>query len=714
MVTPNRPARQGAQCPPVADEEQQRVDDSRILIVEDEKIICLDLQRRLEKFGYNVAGVASTAQEAIDKAANLQPDIILMDIMLGEESDGIDAATEIKNLLGIPVIFLTAYADDKTLERAKAAEPFGYVLKPFKERELYTTIDIALYKSGVDKKLARQERWFSGILHGVADGIIATDTENRIEFMNPVAENLTGWTEENAKGRTLQEVFQVFDANSEIRLELPSGVSGGGRRGPLYFEDVFLTNKQGARIHINGTVAPIRADRDNYAGQAIAFRDVTALKRMSDTIVYQASHDALTGLINRDEFFSRLDDVTRATIQDGRSHTFAYIDLDQFKVINDVCGHYAGDELLRQVSQAIQDTLRSNFVIGRLGGDEFGVVLMDCPLDQAYDRTTDVLDAVRRKFIWHKHSFNVTASIGLVPVNEEQTDGYAILAAADDACYLAKEQGGNTVKIYETANYTFLKRRGEMQWISRLTHALEEDRFCLFYQPIVATNGAGPDKKEILLRLKEQDGSLADPSQFIPAAERYNLMPNIDRWVLKEVVDYAARQREILGESDTFCINISGASVADETFLDFAIQIFEQAEAVPSQICLEVTETAAIENLSRAVDFMNRLKSMGVTFALDDFGNGFSSFAYLKNLPVDYLKLDGSFVRSIDQDPIDRSMVEAVNRIGHVIGMQTIAEYVRNQEIQDIVEGFGVDYIQGFHIARPAPLPSLDEGEATG
>ncbi len=689
------------------------MDDSRILIVEDEKIICLDLQRRLEKFGYAVVGIAATADEAVAKATELRPDIILMDIMLGEDSDGIDAATQIKDLLAIPVIFLTAYADDKTLERAKAAEPFGYVLKPFKERELYTTIDIALYKSGVDKKLAQQERWFSGILHGVADGIIATDTDNIIEFMNPVAEKLTGWQEDLARGRNLKEVFQVYDAGSETRLELPDATTGNPR-GPLYFEDVFLTNKQGARIHVNGTVAPINVEKDLIRGQAIAFRDVTAIKRMSDTIVYQASHDTLTELKNRDEFFSRLHEVAQTTSEDGRRHTFVYIDLDQFKVINDVCGHYAGDELLRQVSQAICDTVGNEALIGRLGGDEFGVVLLDEPVQQVDERAKQILNAVRRKFIWHKHSFNVTASIGLVPINEDQTDGYAILAAADDAAYLAKEEGGSGIKIYENANYTFLKRRGEMQWISRLTTALEEDRFTLFFQPIVSTNGSKELKKEILLRLRALDGSLVDPGQFIPAAERYNLMASIDRWVLSAVVAYAAKQHEMTGERDNFCVNISGASVADETFLDFAVSLIEEWAPPAGSLCLEVTETAAIENLSSAVDFMKRLKKMGVTFALDDFGNGFSSFAYLKNLPVDYLKLDGSFVRGIDEEPIDRSMVEAVNRIGHVIGMKTIAEFVRNQKIQDIVEGFGVDFVQGYHIAKPAPLDDLDETSATG
>jgi EAL domain-containing protein (putative c-di-GMP-specific phosphodiesterase class I) len=205
-----------------------------------------------------------------------------------------------------------------------------------------------------------------------------------------------------------------------------------------------------------------------------------------------------------------------------------------------------------------------------------------------------------------------------------------------------------------------------------------------------------------------------DPGQFIPAAERYNLMPNIDRWVLRAVVAYAARQHELIGKRDTFCVNISGASVADETFLDFATGLFEEWSPPPKSLCLEVTETAAIENLSRAVDFMQRLKRMGVTFALDDFGNGFSSFAYLKNLPVDFLKLDGSFVRTIDEDPIDRSMVEAVNRIGHVIGMKTIAEFVRNERIQEIVVDFGVDYLQGYHIAKPAPLEDLDGDAATG
>ncbi|MFO8064789.1 MAG: response regulator, partial [Spirochaetia bacterium] len=343
--------------------------NERILVVEDEKIISLDLQRRLQKFGYQVVGLCATGNEAIEKTREHVPDIILMDIMLGGEIDGIEAAKQIKDELGIPIIFLTAFADEKTLERAKEAEPYGYVLKPFKERELYTTIDIALYKSNIYKQLQSKERWFSGILHSVADAIIATDENNHIQFLNPIAETLTGWREDQAKDLPLSEVFQLFDNNTELRMQVAAEDPKNENESTLFFENAFIKNKQGAQIHVDGTVAAIRSADGTFEGLTIAFRDLTDLKKMSDTIVYQASHDALTGLINRTELIARLQELVPEVENNSRRHSILLVDLDQFKVINDVCGHFAGDELLRQVSNDLFDSLPEGHIAGRMGGD---------------------------------------------------------------------------------------------------------------------------------------------------------------------------------------------------------------------------------------------------------------------------------------------------------------------------------------------------------
>jgi diguanylate cyclase (GGDEF)-like protein/PAS domain S-box-containing protein len=677
--------------------------NERILVVEDEKIISLDLQRRLEKFGYQVVGLSATGTDAVEKARSLLPDIILMDIMLGGDIDGIDAARQIKADLAIPVIFLTAFADEKTLARAKQAEPYGYVLKPFKERELYTTIDIALYKSNIHKKLQSQERWFSGILHSVGDAIIATDDQNNIQFMNPVAETLTGWHEEEAKDLPLSDVFQLFDNHTELRMQVTGEDPKSENEATLFFENVYLKNKQGAQIHVDGTVAAIRSSAA-FEGLTIAFRDLTDIKKMSDTIVYQASHDSLTGLVNRTEFIAQLQELTPKVKSGMRSHAILLIDLDQFKVINDVCGHFAGDELLRQVSNDLVGKLPESSIASRMGGDEFAAVLLDTNVDRAVEVARNVHNAVQRRFIWQKNTFNITASLAVVPLEEGNTDVYNVLAAADDACRLAKEKGGNMVRTYETTDHQFLRRRGEMRWISRLTEALEQDRFVLYSQPIAPVRQELRQKAEILIRLREDDGTFANPGEFIPAAERYNLMPYIDRWVVRNILQYEKRTRDSNGHFETYCINLSASSVVDDSFLEFVIRTFEETGAEPHNFTFELTETTAVENLSRAVGFMTRLKKLGVTFALDDFGNGFSSFAYLKNLPVEYLKIDGSYVQDIDRDPIDRAMVEAVNNIGHVMGMRTIAEFVSNSEIRRILEEMGVDYVQGFEIARPGPL----------
>ena len=684
--------------------------DERVLIVEDEKIIALDLQRRLEKFGYSVVALASTATEAVEAALEYLPDIVLMDIMLGGDRDGVDAAIEIKDQYNVPIVFLTAYADERTVERAKKAEPVGYVLKPFKERELQTTIDIALYKARVDRQMQEQEQLFEALLNSMNDGLIAFSSDRTIRFLNPVAQNLTGWSEERAIDRELDEVFSLYDENSQLAAAIPFSQVEEGK--DFDFENVYLMTELGGRVSVAGSITPIRTHH-HIDGGLITFHDVTDIKEMSQIIEYQASHDSLTGLMNREEFFSRLQEIARDAQENRRTHSFVYLDLDQFKIVNDVCGHLAGDELLRQVSTDLRSHLDGEeHIAARLGGDEFGVLLFDSPLARGMALARTLLRNLNRKFIWQKNAFHITASIGLVPVAGVNSDGYSILAAADDASYLAKESGGNTIKVYETADYTFLKRRGEMQWISRLNHALEGDRFVLWGQPIVSTNGSTHEHLELLIRMLDDDDSLISPGDFIPAAEKYNLMPAVDRWVLSKAFErldrFAAEGRRPL-----VSINLSGASIADESMLDYIRHLITGSTVDPTQICLEITETTAIANMSRATSFIKRLKSLGVSFALDDFGNGFSSFAYLKHLPVDFLKIDGSFVRDIADDPIDYALVQSVNNIGHVMNMKTIAEYVKDQRTRAKLEEIGVDFLQGYQIARPAPLDT-DEPISTG
>ena len=671
---------------------------ARILIVEDEKIISLDLRRRLEKFGYEVAGLAANAEDALELARELQPDLILMDIMLAGDTDGIEAAKVIRERLHIPVIFLTAYADERTLTRAKEAEPFGYILKPFKERELYTTIDVALYKSAVDRRIQEQESLFSAILNSASDGIIACDADWNVIFLNPIAEDLCGVNEDDVKALPLSSIFELVDRTTELAVQLPGNQDEKSSSGPLYFENTALKNQKGALIRVQGAVSTI-TESDEIQGRVIVFRDVTRIAKMSDTITYQARHDALTGLLNRKEFSDELQRAAREASRGETVHSFLYVDLDQFKIVNDLCGHPAGDELLRQIARSLRELTSETDVLARLGGDEFGVLLRETPLGGAHEKAREFVRVLNRTFIYQQNSFNISVSVGIVPVTGEEESDASIMAAADDACYLAKEAGGNGLRVYETTDYSFLKRRGEMEWVSRLTHALDNENFVLYAQDIVGVHDGELSRMEVLIRLQEND-VIISPMEFIPAAERYNLMPSIDRLVLRRSIEFLKEHDEIPALS----VNLSAGSVVDPSMLAYVLEHLEDARIDPTRLCLEITETAAIENLSRALGFMNRLRKIGVEFALDDFGSGFSSFGYLKSLPVDYIKIDGAFVKDMNRDELSMAVVESVNKLGHVMGIKTIAEYVTNESVLTSLKSLDVDYAQGYEVGMPRPL----------
>ena len=688
----------------------------RILIVEDISIIAIDLTRRLTKSGYEVVGVADSVESAVALAEAKLPDLVLMDIRIyrdlddgarvEDEEGGIKAAVQIRQRHGIASIFVSAYHSPDLVEKAKLAEPVGYLVKPFRDDELKVAVEVGLYKSRVDRELERQERLFSAILRSTADGIIATDSDGVIRYINPAATTLTGWHEDDARGRKLGDVFRLVSEGSEHPVDVDTADTVSG---PRLFEAVSLLNRLGANIHIEGSIADIRGDRGEFEGHTLAFRDITDIKRLSETVSYQASHDALTGLINRDEFAARLHQVAEATEIDGRSHSFLFIDIDQFKVINDVCGHDAGDELLCQIAEGIVEVTPGQHILARLGGDQFGLVVLDADSDAGTSAARRLVEQLNRKFVWQNNSYNVTVSIGVAPISQGNSSVNDILAAGDDACALVKEHGGNGVETYHTADFTFLRRKGEMQWIARLTSAIDENRFNLYHQVIRGLKDETAIKYEILLRLRDRDGGIVSPGEFITAAERYKLMPSIDRWVVAAACRYvrAARRRSVA--IPVICLNLSGSSLADTSLLDYLLETLDRFEVPASAFCLEVTETNAIQNFARAIVFMKRLKDEGATFALDDFGNGFSSFSYLKRLPVDYLKIDGSFVKDIETDPIDLAMLKSVHHIGHTMGIGTIAEYVHNDTIRRMIKEIGVDYAQGYAISRPLPLPDAEE-----
>ncbi|MEE8261334.1 MAG: EAL domain-containing protein [Gammaproteobacteria bacterium] len=470
-----------------------------------------------------------------------------------------------------------------------------------------------------------------------------------------------------------------------------------------------VVHKDGSVLWVREAIRP-RRDETGQMVILIACEDVTEAHQLSEELSYQASHDVLTGLVNRREFERRLKRVLHGTHTGKTEHALLYLDLDRFKVINDTCGHLAGDELLRQLGEVLRGTVRSRDTLARLGGDEFGVLLEHCSVVQAR-RLAKALQKVIRdfRFGWEDKSLSIGMSIGLVPINDTSESITHILAMADAALFAAKEAGRNRIHVYQEADTERARKRGELQWVPRINQALEEDRFHLVFQPIVpvAEINATGEHYELQIRMEDEDGRIAPPGAFLPAAERYNLSTKLDRWVIRTAFKWLNGHAEHLERLYLCSINLSSYALVEEDFVDFIIQQLTKQSIPPEKIGFEVAETAAIANLSSATRFIKALKEHGCWFALDDFGGGLSSFGYLRNLPVDFLKIDGAFVRNIVEDPIDFAMVSSINEIGHVMGKKTIAEFVENDSILQKLRIIGVDYAQGYGIGRPQVIDKL-------
>lgn len=547
-------------------------------------------------------------------------------------------------------------------------------------------------------------------LQSIGDAVITTDQNGKIKDINAIAEQLTGWTRASAISLKLSKIFIIQCDHTQCSITDPLSEAIQANKIITPDRNTTLVGKDGMEYAIEYTAAPISDLKGNIQGGIIVFRDVTPMRTMAYQLSHQASHDALTGLLNRREFEVRVEQVIGHARTEHQTHALCYLDLDQFKIINDTCGHIAGDELLKQMAVRLKDQLRDSDVVARLGGDEFGILFEGCSIEEAEKLSNKILSEIKQtRFIWDNKSFEVGASIGVVPINNMSGNVSDVLSAADTACYEAKDQGRNRIHIYTTDDDDLAKRRGEMNWVHRITHALDNNKFVLYYQEIVAmlTPESNTRYFELLVRMNNDDGSLAPPMAFIPAAERYNMMPIID----KVVVEMALKKLEKISNAKNdihFSINLSGQSISSPSFLNMVIDTIHTTGVDPYKIMFEITETAAIANLTRAITFIQTLKGLGCEFALDDFGSGLSSFAYLKNIPVDYLKIDGYFVRDILDDPTDAAFVESINQIGNVMGIKTIAEYVENADILEKLRTIGIGYAQGFHFGKPKPLSELD------
>ncbi|MGD8403413.1 MAG: EAL domain-containing protein [Anaerolineales bacterium] len=545
-------------------------------------------------------------------------------------------------------------------------------------------------------------------LDSIGDAVITTDHHGRVEYLNPVAEELTGWTAKDAYHQPLERVFHII--NEINRKPIPDPVERCLEEGKVIglANHTVLIRRDGREFGIDDSAAPIRNWEGHIIGVVLVFHDVTEARRLQRQMAYDATHDTLTGLVNRREFEVRLERSLTSARKRNLQHTLCYLDLDQFKVINDTVGHIAGDEMLKQVSRLLSGMFRHRDTLARLGGDEFGLLLENCPIEKAIEAANKIIDQLSiYQFMWEGQSFRVGVSIGIVSINDHTPNIAQALSEADVACYTAKDLGRGRFHVYQAEDIETAQRHGEILQAVQLREAIDKDLFQLYCQPVVplVENNSHVQYYELLLRLKGDNNQVILPNTFIPSAERYGLMSSIDRWVLQTALSTLANQlsdREL-----RLSINLSGNSLNDETLLDFVRTQFNKYSIPPEWICFEITETAAIQNLNRAQYFVSEIRHLGAQVALDDFGSGLSSFRYLKTLSVDFLKIDGSFVKDMLESQSDKAMVTAIHQVGHTMGILTIAEHVEQQEIIAQLQEMGVDYAQGYALGHPKPFDEI-------
>jgi diguanylate cyclase (GGDEF)-like protein len=628
---------------------------------------------RLRELGERVHGMPPAARRAPVVLLEIQEiDRRLTPLAIGFAAAINDAARQVSTAL-LAVLLLAA--------AVLAWSGNSYLRRSFARRErLLQQLRQSEAEAFAEKELVQVT------LGSIADAVITTDREQRVSYSNRNAEQMLGMSGADMLGRPLDQV---------CRLE--------GEGGALH-----LLAADGTLLPVDRSVAPIHAPDGAAIGQVIVLHDASEARRHAAQLSYQATHDELTDILNRREFERRLRELLAALRQgSGGEHAVLYLDLDRFKIINDTSGHAAGDELIKQVSQLLQATLRERDIVGRLGGDEFGIMLTLCSHEDALRVAEKVRKAVvDLHFAWGVRSYRIGVSIGLVLLDSRSSSLKEVMKAADAACYMAKEKGRNRIHLYSDDDAELSVRQTEMEAVSRIRAALENDRFCLHLQTIAPLRG-GRAHAEVLVRMLDEQGGLVPPMAFIPAAERYDLMPLLDRWVIRHAFEALAQQPP----GTSWAINLSGASVCDEGLLEFVLEQQRRTGVALEDVCFEITETVAVANLAQAATLIQDLQAQGARFALDDFGAGMSSFAYLKHLPVDYVKIDGSFIKGILHNPTERAMVESINQIAHVMGKQTIAEFVEDDAVLACLRAMGVDFAQGYGVGRPEPLQAARQAD---
>ncbi|PCI70163.1 MAG: GGDEF domain-containing protein [Piscirickettsiaceae bacterium] len=548
------------------------------------------------------------------------------------------------------------------------------------------------------------------ILSSLSEGVISTDPNGLVTYMNPSAETLLGLSDNACKGKRIEQVFTLIDETTQQAT--PIARQDGTKEHPNPTHHYVLKRHDKTHIYISWGSTTIIDENNASLGEVITFKDISDTHQLTLQLKHQTTHDNLTGLVNHDEFKKRLNSLLSTSYGSNAVHSLIHIDLDQFTTVNQHCGYQAGDSLLKQISALMKPKVRGRDTLARIGSDKFAVLLENCPKKVALKIAEELLNIIREfRFLWRDKSFDIGASFGIAYFTSNPLDdGDDPLNMANRACLKAKENGRNQIVECDTSHlqHTTEAQHAEMHWVGRIKSALKENRLLLFQQTIA------PIKQknslfhfEILLRMQSKNGDIISPSAFLSVAERYNMINKIDRWVIENTFKWLSNHPSVLNNTHLCSINLSALSLSDETLARFVNNCFSKYSIACQKICFEVTETSAIHNLDSAIRFMKQMQQLGCSFSLDDFGTGMSSFSYLKHLPVNHLKIDGSFIRNITNDPIDLAMTRSINEIGHVMGMSTIAEFVENEDILQQLQQLNVDYAQGYHIAKPEPLDTL-------
>ena len=576
------------------------------------------------------------------------------------------------------------------------------------QRAILTVARDVSHRKSLEVSLSRSKRQAQYTLESISEGVITTDNVGRIDYMNLAAETLIGTNRDDASGHRVGELFTLVDDADRRPLGDPVERCLAMRRRVNMGRRAVMLSVDGEHEHsVEITASPVRGPGDSISGTVVVFHDVGELRGLTRKMSYQATHDPLTGLVNRREFERRLEEAMDSAHAEEAVHMLFYMDLDRFKAVNDTCGHLAGDNMLREVAALIKEEVRDSDFVGRLGGDEFGALLIGCPIEKARQIASDICAAVANyRFVWKDKIFNIGISIGLVEISHATGTLQDIMSAADSACYMAKQQGRGQVHIYSARDEVIARERGDIQWLRQLQTALHEDGFELAVQPIIAMSGkadSGPSV-EVFIRLSEARGQTTGTAEFLRPAERYQMMPQIDRWVINASLGAIASGEIKLSAHRSCAINLSGQTLGDESFLGFVVDSLDRSGVAPSAICFEVTEAAILSNVQHAQRFIEVLHGIGCEFSLDDFGSGLGSFSSLKHLPIDYLKIDGTYTRNLQTDLVNQEMVSAMIKLARTMQFRVVAEQVEHQEDFDWLRDIGVDFVQGYFVERPAAL----------